>query len=517
MERNMIRALLVGVLMVFMLPAMFACSNVPSDPASDGSTSETEESQSTTTVPSTTQTESAVSDSVMSGVSSTAVTTGAMTSTSTNTTSKTSVTTTATSKTTRPRVTLATNAGDTTTKPLAWIDVTLPDAYKKADVEYVCDDESVLYTYNNKAKKDFDAAVAYYKSKGYQEYSSTARGENYAATYVYNNAMAHMYWCADTKELNIVTSARAGKTLPPAKPKVTSGDFECKVAQMYSTMYNGMSYAVLLEDGSYIVFDGGYDGGQYNIVHFIDRNNETADKPIIRAWVLTHSHNDHYPAFTAFARDNYMNSKYIVENVIISPLNDKNYVLNNESYDPYLSDEFYNDAESIGATVVFAHTGMKFKFCNLNMEILFTPETLWKTRSTVADYDFNDTSIVARLYDDDYSALFLADAGVDSKTWMEKTYGDYLKSDMCQMAHHGVDQGPVSFYDKVKPQILFYPTTDAFYKEPGWCPAVRRAMETKEYVKEILIHNLAEFERAWGTRYAEDAPLLMPNYKAPTN
>ena len=396
-------------------------------------------------------------------------------------------------------------------------EVDLPEAYKTADIVYDCDDGSVLHNYTGKSADDFAAVCAYYTEKGFKVYSSHTTGANTATTFVGNGPMAHVYWLKAKSELNIVLSDTAANSLPPMTPAVTDGEYECSIVQLKdNTNVNGMSYVIQLKDGSYIVYDGSYIGQARKLQQYLIDNYKGEGKPVVRAWVLTHSHNDHYPTFQAFATNTRHMNKVTVEYVIYSPLNEENYTLNDENNDPYFGTQLYEDVKGMkGAKLVFAHTGMLFNFCNLNMEILMAPETLYKDTSDIGN--FNNTSIVTRLFADDYRALFLGDIAIKGSTYMHEIYGSYLKSDVCQVSHHGVEDVPLSFYEEVKASILYYPCNIWLYDLQDRNDDVRIALENRDYTKEILIAGCGEYKRAWGTRFAADAPLSIPDYTVPAH
>ena len=396
-------------------------------------------------------------------------------------------------------------------------EVDLPDAYATADIVYDCDDGSVLHNYTGKTADDFATVCAYYTEKGFKVYSSHTMAENTATTFVGDGPMAHVYWLKAKGELNIVLSDTAANSLPPMTPAVTDGEYECSIVQLKdNTNVNGMSYVIQLKDGSYIVYDGSYVGQARKLQQYLIANYKGEGKPVVRAWVLTHSHNDHYPTFQAFATNSRYMNMVTVEYVIYSPLNEENYTLNDENNDPYFSTQLYEDVKGMkGAKLVFAHTGMLFNFCNLNMEILMAPETLYKDTSDVGN--FNDTSIVTRLFDDDYNALFLGDIAIKGSTYMHEIYGSYLKSDVCQVSHHGVEDVPLSFYEEVKASILYYPCNIWLYDLQDRNDDVRIALENRDYTKEILIAGCGEYKRAWGTKFAADAPLSIPDYTVPAH
>lgn len=388
-----------------------------------------------------------------------------------------------------------------------------PAAFGEPSLTYVCDDASVLSTYNNKTAGDFDGVVSYYRAQGYTVYSSADMGGNPAATLTKGSAMAHVYWHPLNGELNVVVSDTAADTLPPATPAVTDGQYDCTITQIKDSQnFIGMGYVIRLKDGSYIVYDGSYANQAAKLLKCITSNHKGGGKPIIRAWVLTHSHNDHYLAFEEIANKERFRNQIVVEHVIVAPMNEEVY-MNTAGETAYLSGKFYEDAALFGAKVVFAHTGMTFKFCNLNMEVIFSPESYYKTTSEIGN--FNDTSVVTRLYDDGYSALFLGDTSSAAVPIYLDAYGDYLKSDVCQMSHHGVESDYIlELYDTVKPQIMFYPASAALFTstEAQYNPQVHHALFERDYIKEILVHGFDQFVRAWGTKIDANAKLSIPGY-----
>ena len=182
-------------------------------------------------------------------------------------------------------------------------EISLPEAYTAADIVYECDDGSVMYTFNAKAVADFEAVCAYYTEKGFRVYSSTVKAENRFTTFVGDGPMAHVSWLKDNGELNIVVSETAASTLPPVTPAITDGDYVCSVVQLKDNgNVNGMAYIIQLKDGSYIIYDGSYTSQARRIQKHLQENYTGEGKPVIRAWILTHSHNDHFPTFQTICR-----------------------------------------------------------------------------------------------------------------------------------------------------------------------------------------------------------------------
>ncbi|MBR2615178.1 MAG: hypothetical protein IKC69_00680, partial [Clostridia bacterium] len=210
------------------------------------------------------------------------------------------------------------------------------------------------------------------------------------------------------------------------------------------------------------------------------------EKPVVRAWVLTHLHDDHTQVFKALAARKNPEELLTLEHVIYSPvpLNHPGVNEAEEENTKRLSSMRKTLARFPDAKVVYAHTGMKFTFCNLEMEILYTPESLYKNLR--APEGFNNSSILSRLRDENGSILFTGDIAALGSNLSVRLYGDSLASDMVQMSHHGVESCPLAFYEKVQANTLWYPCSYSLYASDR-NKALRDAVAAFPTTKEILI------------------------------
>jgi len=384
-----------------------------------------------------------------------------------------------------------------------------PAGFGKADDEYVCRDESVLYTYKNKTAEQFAGVCTFYEESGYTLYNESEKAGNLFATYVRDTDMAHVYRIAHSSELCIVLSESAGEALPPASsPEIMQGDFTPSITQLRDgSNVNGMCYIVQLPDGSFIVYDGSYSPRGKKVLAQLRELHGEQGTPLIRAWVLTHSHDDHYPAFSYICNKNASDVK--VEYVIFAPI--ESALAKQIGGDDYFNNGIHADVAKLGAKLVYAHTGMEFAFGDFRMEVLLAADDLFK----VGNHNnyFNNSSLVTRIYTQDYSALFTGDTGKEGAVWMMDTYSEYLQSNVCQVSHHGVEDVPLEFYETVQASILYYPCNQWLYDQKERHYDVRMALEQRSYTKEILIAGVGLFTRAWGTTFEQDAPLSMPEYK----
>ena len=359
----------------------------------------------------------------------------------------------------------------------------------KEDISYVCGSGDTLYTYYEQSSEAFHDICKDLKNQGFKLYGKREINNNLFATYVKGERMAHIYWIACESKINVVLSEENGANLPAKEVGKEGHSYATSVTQLQSYEINGMGYVVQLADGSFLVYDGGYEHRVDELWDTLVTLKHGEEDIRIRAWVITHSHGDHYPCVTAFA-DKYAD-RVTLEMVMIAPPTMD--ITNDKEELTYLNTRVKEDVSKFKNTkICYVYTGMCFTFCDVTMEILFTPDELYSSQMTK---DFNNTSIVSRICTDDRNMLFLADAGSSVAYKMALYYGDYLKSDMCQISHHGVEDFPLTVYRFIKAPVLWYPCDTSLYNLTNRDANVRAALKNSKYTKEILLHDKERFTR----------------------
>ena len=355
--------------------------------------------------------------------------------------------------------------------------------------EYTCHNgEKIEYFYGMTQEKLLEV-FASYEADGYDKYSSHDAGGNLSATYTKGSRMVHIYWYKVEKRMAVVTSETGADNLPPKMPEVTTGNVETTVTQLKSVEINGMGYVVQLADGSFIIYDGGYqkDDITEELMDVLRSNTASGQDIIIRAWLITHPHGDHYGTFRSFA-DKYAKD-VTLEYLLIAPITETE--RRPQANDSYLQHGVLDDIIKYeGAKICNVFPGMVFNFCNVKMEILETYHDAY-ILATVRGTS-NNTCIVSRIFAEDRNILFLADAGMDQGEHMVIMYGDYLKSDMCQVSHHSVEDFPLIGYRHINAATLWYPCNSELY---GWTNRdadVRLALRISKYTKECILHDKRE-------------------------
>ena len=342
--------------------------------------------------------------------------------------------------------------------------------------------------------------------------------------YVAYNAYAHAaeYDRVYQKALRVISAPLADAALPdatllgadPAYSKITESSITA-IETPGTSGGNGMSYIVTLEDGRFIVLDGGGVSEDNNsdtklwqaLVNLHEKIHPTkgsvsSTNPVhLAAWIITHSHWDHYDTFRRVMESEKKNSlriDYILGNF-------PSYTEIPYEYDehlgmmPLLIDRYCGTGE--GETkFVKVHTGHKYYLANVALEALVTHEDVNPKRIDTS----NDTCTVFRfsIKNKDVPAkapvtvIWTGDANRHQSRFMCATYGSYLQSDMVQVAHHGAVGCESDFYDTVAPTVLWWPVAYVSFEnqakpenkgKTGWPGVDHRLIYKTSSVKYIYV------------------------------
>ena len=329
---------------------------------------------------------------------------------------------------------------------------------------YNADDEMV-YIYGKVNKAEYDAYVAKLSEAGFVPTTHTI-GRNYFATCIHpEKGQVHVgfYPAATTgvgdmklyvNKLQVV-SAIPEDTYNPETDKVSETIFHV-MSQDYSNRGdriwdgNGLNYIVTLEDGRFVIFDGGYDGTAdaeniYNYMKAVNPKGE--DAPIvIAAWFISHSHGDHFGALDAFMRK--YSAVVTIEYFVANTPTEEQFGESN----PWIMSSLPRWVKVANAQLIKPHTGQVITLCGTDFEILLTHEEVRGGG--------NDSSTVVRIHENGYTILLSADASTGMCGKMVSLYGDALKSDVLQLNHHGQSGGTTPFYEKVNPSFALWTTSE---------------------------------------------------------
>ena len=246
-----------------------------------------------------------------------------------------------------------------------------------------------------------------------------------------------------------------------------------------SSVYGNL-YVMQLEDGSFIVQDGGFVSGNsvsrlYNVLADLYRqafgSSPSKSNPItIAAWYMSHGHGDHTGNFLKLCQ-NYGTSIKLERLIANNPSDLESY----NCYDPNLSvrnslTTIANYTQSL-TKYIKVHTGMTLYLANLEIEVLYTHEDIYpntferfNNSSTVLRTTIHNTNGSGQLQGAAPTILWLGDLQTRGSACLRAMYGEYMKADIVQIAHHGGAGCERELYELTKASMLLWPCSAAQMK-----------------------------------------------------
>ena len=256
----------------------------------------------------------------------------------------------------------------------------------------------------------------------------------------------------------------------------------------------GMSYAIRLSDGRFIVIDGGRE-----LIPDADRlmtclqEGTPEEKPVIAAWIFTHPHPDHYYCFFPFLERH--REKVEIQKILmnfpeadaleyypklVSPrLREQGITVNEHML------RLEKTVQDLNVPVYYPHTGQVYRIGDAVLEILASMDDTFGLSQNI-----NATSFVIRMELGEQITLWATDASFEAAK-LPQRYGSHLKADILQVPHHGFGIGSpntnVAGYRLIAPQVCLLPVSD-FNAFTAFC-AFRECTQylmTKCDVKELI-------------------------------
>ena len=309
---------------------------------------------------------------------------------------------------------------------------------------------------------------------GFILYTENTIGENYYATVLTEQQIVNVMYLDAYREVRVMVDDRdefdlPGLALNNKYEDVT--DPSLTVIGVGATGWpGGMGYVYKLADGSFFIIDGGIiksdaDTGITSSEWLYNTLVALADDPdniVIAGWLLTHTHKDHLGAFIDMAEEPEYMEKITLKQLIY-----------NQPTDQIMTETGHPDRIPWMPTaielwkpesIVKAHPGQVFYYCDLTVTVYGSQELVLPTFTD----SHNNHSIVTMVDYKDMRALYLGDAEGLMNGALEELYGEELKCDILQLAHHGyhnTDAGPV--YEIADPTIVFWPVSTGHYDGTG--------------------------------------------------
>lgn len=312
---------------------------------------------------------------------------------------------------------------------------------------------------------EFEAYYQVLEDAGYTRLAYNKMADNHFASYVNDEMIVHASYLSSGKDARVTIEKKYATDIfveseyeKVCEPTVTLvglegyGGIEGTVPGTFYGNPIGLLMIFRMEDGRFVIVDGG--GMADETVSLIyDNLYELAvdkDNIVIAAWMLTHAHGDHVGGFTMFT-NSARQKQVTVQNIIHHFCTNEQYANCNDAGRAAETRPLMRSYK--GANVIKAHAGQVLKIGGAEIEILCTPGEL----EPYTMQDHNTSSVIFRVTANDNSVMILGDASYITCSFLVKHYGEYLKSDMVQLSHHGYAGGTVALYDKVLADVVLWP------------------------------------------------------------
>ena len=338
---------------------------------------------------------------------------------------------------------------------------------------------SELYIIDNTTLLEYNAYLKDLEGLGFKTYTSNTIGNNQFKTYITDTQIVNVMFLANANQVRVTQDSRDAIELPALKAtniytKTSTPSFTM-MGISDSGYPGGMSFIYKLSDGTFFIIDGGICknrgvndnesnecSGEPSVHRLYKTLRELADDPdkiVISGWLITHIHNDHAGSFIDLADETAYLKNITIKQVIYSQPSDDDMSYNKGGR----RNNWMPNALSkmkIEKTVK-AHPGQVFYYADLTLTIIGTHD-LVKPKSLNSH---NNASIVSFVEFGGKKALYLADAEGDANAQLKALYGENLKADIVQVAHHGYNNTNANIvYPYVNPTIVLWPIQTADYK-----------------------------------------------------
>ena len=315
------------------------------------------------------------------------------------------------------------------------------------------------YTGAVSAENSIDAYGQKLVGLGYILHDDNTINGNEFATYTNatKDMIVHLNWFKDKGIFRIIYNRI--EYLPAARTVTGYNKIKTptlSMLQLDPADPGGLSMVAQLEDGRFIIIDGGIkkESHKTRLYNFLYENKPSGDvKPRV-TWIFTHNHADHVDNAIDFLKDKWNTIK--LELVIINYPDYGTVGFGNRELANKLMSTISESHP--GAKIYVPHAGEQLFFPGLEIEIYYTQEEMIDVETD----DVNNTSLVFKMKfhtsGGTTTCMVFGDSMDPMSHYGYKLYGSALKSDVMQVPHHGAGTASWSLYSAVDPLICLWST-----------------------------------------------------------
>lgn len=328
--------------------------------------------------------------------------------------------------------------------------------------------DELVYSIRKTSPEQYEEFCASLVTLGMEKTYENTIENNVFRTYTGKTGLIYAYHTPGEKMTRIISGKKANVIYPTNYEENYEKVADVSITQLqldFSTNSGGMGYVVTLEDGSFLLIDSGSTGtgnlDHVRLWNLLNQLNRRADgKILIRGWIMTHPHADHFQVFREFCK--MFGNKVTVEKYYECVVAESERYNSKNPGDSFESLMKVKETVKGGFETVMLHPGMKFTLPGITLETLYTMDDLYYQTLRY----FNNSSTCFRITVPDssadgvYQTLITGDIYSDACDIILKRYTSAtLKSDIVQVAHHGNQGATKAFYIAVDPDVALWPTS----------------------------------------------------------
>ena len=336
-----------------------------------------------------------------------------------------------------------------------------PSFDSKCICTFDCREDCFLKVYEDVTENDFKAYLSTLEKDGFDVLQKNEINGNQFAALLKNVQINLLYTPCDST-LRITASEK--NLTPNFKKTECTGDCQTTFYAFENdqTIIDcGMCLMIQCPDYSFFLVDSGhyFQMNDNDRIHkFMRERTPEGQKIVVNGWLITHGHTDHISKLIDFLK--YNTDDVIIEGFYqnLQPSDYGNEDGNHEEKE--MVEKLFRILDEYSAPVYKLHTGMRFYIRNLAFDVLSTHEDLHP------DYieDYNDSSCVVMMETEGSKVFIPGDAAVMAGKKMEERFGETLKCDVAQIAHHGHTGLSTHCYELLGADTVVFPVTRIFFE-----------------------------------------------------
>ena len=324
-----------------------------------------------------------------------------------------------------------------------------------------CRENCFLKTYEDVSENSFNGYVSVLENDGFEVLQRNEINGNVFYALLKNVQVNILYTPCDSTMR--ITASEKNQTPNFTKTQCT-GDCQTTFYAFENdqTIIDcGMCLMVQCPDYSFFIVDSGhyFQMNDNDRIHrFMRERTPDGQKIVINGWLITHGHTDHISKLIDFLK--YNTDDVIIEGFYQNLLPTDYEHLSDNHEEIEMAEKLFRILKQYPAPVYKLHTGMRFYIRNLAFDVLSTHEDLYP--EIIEDY--NDSSCVVMMEAEGSRVFIPGDAAVLAGRKMEARFGEALKCDVVQIAHHGHTGLSTNCYELLHGDTVIFPVTRIFFE-----------------------------------------------------